>query len=158
MAKRRTRIELADFEAKIIQLRRNGVPYEKIAQSTGDSVSNVIRAYKRACNRLPTNDLAQMRQIQDAQLEEIFQRAMALAQKGSVPALAEARKALRDRAELFGLNAPVTTKSEITGKDGGPIRTEQGLTAQDIEEMTDAERATIRRIAERKVKRNATCH
>jgi len=148
--KRRTKEQLAEFEMKIIQLRRNGVPFEKIAMSTGDSLSNVTRAYKRVLRRVPVRDIQGLRSIQDMQLEEIFQRAMALAQKGDVQALGEARKALNDRAKLFGLEAAVTIKNEFTGKDGGPIQT-QSITDEEIEDMTDAERRTIREIAQRQV-------
>lgn len=156
--KRRSKEQLAEFEQKIIQFRRNGISFEKIAQITGDSLSNCHKAYQRACARLPTTDLEEMRLFLDQQLEEVFHRSMMLAQKGSVPALGQALQALAQRAKLFGLNEPVTTKIELTGIKGSPIKTEQGVTAQDIEEMTDAERATIRRIAERQIKRNNTRH
>ena len=111
--KRRSKEQLAQFESQIIQLRRNGVSFEKIAQATGDSLSNCHKAYQRACARLPTTDQEQMRLFLDQQLEAVFQKSMALAQKGEVSALREARGALAQRADLFGLNAPVTTKTEL---------------------------------------------
>ena len=156
--KRRSKEQLAEFEQKIIQLRRNGISFEKIAQITGDSLSNCHKAYQRACARLPTTDLEQMRLFLDQQLEEVFHQSMMLAQKGSVRALNQALQALAQRAALFGLNAPVRTKIELIGVDGGPIKTEQGVTTQDIEEMTDAERSIIRRIAERQIRRNNIRH
>ena len=149
--RKRTKIELAEFEARVVQLRRNGVEFEKIAQMTGDNVSTVWRAFQRAAQRIPNAEVEQMRAEQKAQLEEIFKQAMILAQKGDVYALAGALKALAQQAQLFGLNAPVTVKNEITGVNGGPIQTEQGLNADDIRAMTDEERRVLRRIAERKL-------
>ena len=156
--KRRTKIELAEFEAKVVQLRRNGVPLERIAQSTGDNVSTVWRAFQRALGRIRAAEVKELRDLQSARLEEVFRLSMALGQRGSVSALGHALKALKQQAKLFGLNAPVITKMVLVGEDGEPIKTNLGLTAQDLDEMTVAERDTIRRIAERQAKRSATLH
>ncbi len=156
--KRRTKIELAEFEAKVVQLRRNGVPLDRIAQSTGDNVSTVWRAYQRAISRIPAAEVKELRDLHSARLEEVFRLSMALGHRGSVSALGQALKALKQQAKLFGLNAPVVTKTIIVDADGEPIKTNLGLTAQDLDEMTVAERDTIRRIAERQATRGATLH
>ena len=155
---RRTRIELAEFEAKIVQLRRNGIPFEKIAQSTGDSVSNVLRAFARAIKRIPEEDVNELRAMQKIQLEEIFQRSMALAQKGNAFALDRALKALDQQAKLFGLNAPVKTQTELTGADGGPIETANSLANVNFDDLTQEERDALRKIAERRIKAEAVHH
>jgi len=154
---RRTRIELAEFEAKIVQLRRNGIPFEKIAQSTGDSVSNVLRAFARAIKRIPEEDVNELRVMQKFQLEEIFQRSMSLAQKGNAFDLDRALKALDQQAKLFGLNAPVKTQTELTGADGGPL-VKPTITTDDFRALTQEERDAIRKIAERRIKAEAVHH
>ena len=156
--KRRSKEQLAEFEQKIIQLRRNGISFEQIAHATGDSLSNCHKAYQRACARLPTTDLSDRRLFIDQQLEEVFHRSMVLAQRGSVPALGQALKALAQQAELFGLNAPIRTKAELTGTNGGPIERGNAVTSQNYEPLTQEERDELRKIAERQVKAEKSVH
>lgn len=58
---------------------------------------------------------------------EQYEEARQLANKTGNPSAAVS--AINGRVKLFGLEAPTKHKAEVTGKDGGPIQTEDATAA-----------------------------
>lgn len=160
MAKRRTKEELAEFDSNVIALRRSGLTFDEIGKRLNDSHVNAHRAFQRAIKRIPAQSIEELRILHNQRLEMMYLVASNKARDGRYGAqfLKQALDALKQIAELNGLNAPQVIQSEITGKDGGPIETATpvnilGVSREEIDAMTQEERDVVRAICVKQIAR-----
>ena len=158
--KRRTKAELADLAVEVINLRRIGLSYEEIGKKLDTPPATCHRVFKKAVERIPQQSIRDLRLLQYERLEGLYRIAMSHSEdEGAGPQfIKQALDALKQMAELNGLNAPQVIKSEITGKDGGPIETATpvkilGVSQEDFKAMTQEERDVVRAICVRQIER-----
>ena len=152
---RRTKEELAEFDRQVLVLRRSGLTFDDIGNRLDDSGTNAHRAFQRAIKRIPAQSVEEFRILHNQRLEQIYLLCWQKAKSsdGAGPQFAkQALEALKQIADLNGLNAPEIVKQELTGKDGGPIETKSELTAEYLGRLTQEERNQLRAIAERQIK------
>ncbi len=124
MSKRRNKEELAEFDANVVALRRSGLTFDEIGKRLGDSHANAHRAFQRAMKRVPIQSAIELRMLQNLRLEKMYLKAYSkMGDEKQGPQFAkQALDALKQIAELNGLNAPMVTVNEHIGKDGGHRR------------------------------------
>lgn len=139
-ARRASRIE-PDKLDRIIELRLRGVPVRQVAEQVDVAPSTVQRAWNRWLEDAAEEHAERLEQIRSEQVaryrriaREAWERydaavrayqlaedakASAMHHRVAVSALTEARNADREVDRILGLAAP--NRTEVTGKDGGPI-------------------------------------
>ena len=96
--------------------------------------------------------------MHNERLEHLYSLAVREASKGNTNAMGRALDALKQMADLNGYGAPKVFKAELTGKDGGPIETNNSVTAEELGKLTQDERDTLRAMAERRVQGGKSVH
>src|ERR1051325_6912303 len=118
----RRRIQAALRESEFLTLRLAGHSYHAIARRAGaKSTGHVFRVVKTALVRaatLSTASAAQLRLIELDRLDIAIDTLLPRVLKGDDDAISLYLKALKRRADLLGLNAPV----KVVGPDGGPVQ------------------------------------
>ena len=117
--------ELVDREVKVLELRRAGLTWSRIAEQTGYADhTGAYAAYKRAIKRTQQEPADQLR---DLELERVDRLQLALwpkAMEGDTNATNTIIRLMQRRADLLGLDAPKTTKLDAqvtTVFDGGDL-------------------------------------
>lgn len=129
---RRSAAEIAILErrAAALEMRKQGMTYQEIgdqfkftAQRAHFLVNEAIKALKtEAAADVIALELARLDDLQSAQWEAAISR-------GDPKAAETILKIMERRAKYLGADAPA--KSEITGKDGGPVEIEMKEAAAD---------------------------
>jgi len=122
------RQEAAARRHKAWQLHLAGVSYQAIADQAGCARSQAFRDVQRVLaelhkDRLDDADMERSKSL--ARLERLIQGLFPKAIKGDHQAADTIRKLEADRIRLLGLAQPV--KTEVTGKDGGPVQLQAGV-------------------------------
>ena len=111
-----------EHEQQCWQLRCRGMTFDQIAKEVGfKNRGNAYRAYKRAYNRRSQHPAEMVDEYREQQLEilDIIVRAnIAKVDVGDRDATEMVLKAIKQRADLLGLNAPM--KAAHTRHDGRP--------------------------------------
>ena len=123
---RKLDLETADKQRRALQLRNVGVGYDRIADELGYADrSGAWRAVDAAVKRSIVEPAEHQRVIMAERLDTMLQRAMDAVLRGDLEHIDRVLRIERQRAELFGLNAP--RGFQITGPGGGPVATDIGL-------------------------------
>jgi len=158
--KRRTKAELAKLATEVINRRRVGMSFEAISQELEVPTATCHRVFKKAIENIPQQSATELRLLQYERLEEIYRCAMLYVsdEKAGPAFMKQALDALKQIGDLNGLNAAKTIKTELTGADGGPIRTTGpiktfGITQAELGDMSQEERDVIRSICVRQIEK-----
>lgn len=109
--------------AKALELRMEGIGFKEIAKEVGyNSPQAAHDAVKRALDRVTREPAEDLIKLDLERLDKLWQVQYLNALTGDLAALAGCMRLMERRAKLLGLDAPV--RSEIAGKDGGPIKSE----------------------------------
>lgn len=115
--------EQVDKELKVLELRRMGMTWQRIAEQTGYADhSGAYLAYKRAIKRTlqPVVD-----EVRDMELDRLDRLQMALwpkAMQGSERSVLAIVRVMEHRAALLGLKKPTQMELEVTNANGATIR------------------------------------
>lgn len=122
----RRRLDASERQAKAVDLFIQGWPYRRIAAELGyGGPSSVKKAIDSAINKAPSRAVAELRiEVEERDrllLSEIIPAALnkRLALEERLKAVDRVLKLNAELRQLHGLDAP--TRTEHTGKDGGPI-------------------------------------
>lgn len=115
----RRRVAVKNWHAKALQLRIDGYTIRDVAKKLGKAISTVHEAIEKELNEIPAAQVDQLREIDGARLEAVIRGHLSKARRGDAEAAHVVVAAIRQRARLFGTEAP--KKTEHTGKDGGPF-------------------------------------
>jgi hypothetical protein len=108
-----------DKEIKIIELRRAGVTWEKIAQEVGfRNASGAYKMYQRAAERMVRPHLEEYRDMQLDRLERMHMAVWPRAKDGDLRAIDTALRIADREANLLNLNAPIKVQAEVTVYEG----------------------------------------
>jgi hypothetical protein len=111
--------ELVDKEIKVLELRRAGLTWQRIAEETGYADhTGAYAAYKRAIKRTMQQPADELR---EAELDRIDRLQLALwpkAMKGDNSSVNTIVRLMERRARLLGLDLPIKITQDITTWDG----------------------------------------
>ena len=106
-------------EIKIIELRRAGVTWEKIALEVGfRNASGAYKMYQRAAERMVRPHLEEYRDMQLDRLERMHMAVWPRAKDGDLRAIDTALRIADREANLLNLNAPIKVQAEVTVYEG----------------------------------------
>lgn len=112
--------ELVDKEIRVLELRRQGYTWARIAEATGyKDHTGAYAAYKRAIKRTQQQPADELR---EQELDRIDRLQLALwpnAMKGNTSAISTIIRLMERRSKLLGLDMPVKIEQEITTWTGG---------------------------------------
>ena len=123
----------ADRYRKVVELRRVGWTFDEIADHVGYADrSSAKRAYDAALKRWGTAAVEEVRASEGERIDQLWRRvSTAIAQLGAdadpnqlAILTNSAIRISNARRQLFGMDAP--RQVEISGQDGGPLRTDVG--------------------------------
>lgn len=106
-------------EIQIIELRRAGVTWEKIAREVGfKNASGAYKMYQRAAERMVRPHLEEYRDMQLDRLERMHMAVWPRAKDGDLRAIDTALRIGDREAKLLGLEAPTKIQAEVTVYEG----------------------------------------
>jgi hypothetical protein len=112
--------EQLDRELKVLELRRAGLTWQRIAEQVGYADhSGAYLAYKRALKRVLQQPAEELRQAEIDRLDRLQLAAWPNAMKGDNSAIATVLRIMERRAKLMGLDMPVKIAQDVTVWDGG---------------------------------------
>ena len=107
--------ELVDKEIKVLELRRAGLTWQRIAEETGYADhTGAYAAYKRAIKRTMQQPADELR---EAELDRVDRLQLALwpkAMKGDNASINTIIRLMERRARLLGLDTPIKIQQDIT--------------------------------------------
>lgn len=124
------RVKNAENMAKVMQLRRAGIPLRRVAEQLGISITSVFLLEQKALEdyRISTQEeIDAQRAMITARLEWMTQSLSAKVGAGQVTAVNALRQVIDTFCKLHGLNAPV--KIAPTSPDGAEEWSGSGLAA-----------------------------
>ena len=111
--------ELIDKEIKVLELRRAGLPWQRIAEPTGYADhTGAYAAYKRAIKRTMQQPADELREQELDRVDRFQLAAWPNAMKGDTKSIMTIVKLMERRARLLGLDTPIKIEQEITNWDG----------------------------------------
>ena len=114
--------ELFDKENKVLELRRAGLTWQRIAEEVGYSDhTGAYAAYKRALKRTQQQPADELR---EAELDRIDRLQLALwpkAMKGDNASINTIVRLMERRARLLGLDTPIKVQNDVVVIDGGDL-------------------------------------
>lgn len=112
--------EQLDRELKVLELRRAGLTWQRIAEQVGYADhSGAYLAYKRAMKRTLQQPADELRNAELDRLDRLQLAAWPKAMQGDTTAIMTVLRVMDNRAKLLGLNMPVKIAQEVTVWDGG---------------------------------------
>ena len=111
--------ELVDKEVRVLELRRMGFTWARIAEQTGYADhTGAYAAYKRAIKRTQQQPADELR---EQELDRIDRLQLALwpnAMKGNAQAVSTIIRLMERRSKLLGLDMPIKIEQEVTTWNG----------------------------------------
>jgi len=111
--------ELVDKEIKVLELRRAGLTWQRIAEETGYADhTGAYAAYKRAIRRTQQQPADELR---EQELDRIDRLQLALwpkAMKGDAQSINTIIRLMERRARLLGLDTPIKIEQDVTTWNG----------------------------------------
>lgn len=99
--------EIRQRNEEIIELRRAGESYGRIADHYGLSKARVCDIIRQACDLSNAPNINELRAAEGDRLDRLQQKVWAKALDGDIPAIRTVLAIMDRRARLFGLDAPV---------------------------------------------------
>lgn len=102
-----------DNQLKALELRKAGIPYQRIAESLGyKDASGAWRAVKAALKKTLQEPADELRQIEIIRLDAMLSSIWASVKQGQYGAIDRAIKILERKSKLLGLDAPAEMKQD----------------------------------------------
>lgn len=112
--------ELVDKETKVLELRRAGLTWQRIAQEVGYADhSGAYAAYKRAIKRTQQQPADELREQELDRIDRLQLAAWPKAMQGHVQSIAVICRLMERRARLLGLDMPIKIEQDVTTWEGG---------------------------------------
>lgn len=106
-------VRAIDNQLKALELRKAGIPYQRIAESLGyKDASGAWRAVKAALKKTLQEPADELRQIEIERLDAMLSSIWASVKQGQYGAIDRAIKIMERKAKLLGMDAP--TKTDVT--------------------------------------------
>lgn len=111
--------ELVDKEIRVLELRRVGLTWQRIAEEVGYADhTGAYAAYKRAIKRTMQQPADELREQEVDRLDRLQVAVWPSAMKGDTRAILTIIRLMERRAKLLGLDKPIKIEQEITTWDG----------------------------------------
>jgi hypothetical protein len=111
--------ELVDKEIRVLELRRVGLTWSRIAEEVGYADhTGAYAAYKRAIKRTMQQPADELRDQEVDRLDRLQVAVWPSAMKGDTRAILTIIRLMERRAKLLGLDKPIKIEQEITTWDG----------------------------------------
>ena len=111
--------ELIDKEIKVLELRRAGLTWQRIAEETGYADhTGAYAAYKRAIKRTMQQPADELREQELDRIDRLQLAAWPNAMKGDTKSIMTIVKLMERRARLLGLDTPIKIEQDITTWNG----------------------------------------
>lgn len=112
--------ELVDREMKVLELRRAGLTWHRIAEEVGYAdASGSYAAYKRAIKRTLQQPADELRQQELDRLDRLQLAAWPKAMQGHIQSIGIIVRLMERRARLLGLDMPIKIEQDVTTWEGG---------------------------------------
>lgn len=112
--------ELIDKEHKVLELRRAGLTWQRIAEQVGYADhTGAYAAYKRAMKRTLQEPADELRQSEIDRLDRLQLAIWPRAMNGDNSSVVTILRIMERRAKLLGLDMPVKIAQEVTVWEGG---------------------------------------
>lgn len=133
-----------DRQLQALQLRQDGYTYQQIGDELGITkeaawmlVDKALKNYREAVKE-STRELVE---ITLAQLDGLLHTYIPLTKTGDDKAAGVVLKTISEKAKLVGMYAP--SKTELTGKDGGPVASTTVSATVDYSSLSTEELAVL---------------
>ena len=134
-SKRSPRItKAADNQAKALELRKLGFTFEQIGKSLKVSKQHAFRYVKSALAEIAKQTLDSAEDLRNLELERLdgllrvlMPKVATMMEEGDFSGFDRAIRLSESRRKLLGIDAPVRSVSEVTGKDGNPLAVSHGV-------------------------------
>jgi hypothetical protein len=111
--------DLVDKESKVLELRRAGLTWQRIAEETGYADhTGAYAAYKRAIKRTLQQPADELREQELDRIDRLQLAAWPNAMKGDIKSILAVVKLMERRARLLGLDTPIKIQQDVTTWDG----------------------------------------
>jgi hypothetical protein len=112
--------ELVDKEIKVLELRRAGLTWQRIAEEVGYADhTGAYAAYKRAIKRTMRQPADELRTQELDRIDRLQLAAWPSAMDGDTKSILTIIRLMERRAKLLGLDMPIKIEQEITTWEGG---------------------------------------
>ena len=112
--------ELVDKEIKVLELRRVGLTWTRIAEEVGYADhTGAYAAYKRAIKRTMQQPADELREQELDRLDRLQVAVWPAAMKGDTRAVLTIVRLMERRAKLTGLDMPIKIEQDVTTWTGG---------------------------------------
>lgn len=110
---------LVDREIQVLNLRRSGLTWSRIAEEVGYADhTGAYAAYKRAIKRVMQQPVEELRTQELDRLDRLQLATWPAAMKGDTRAILTIVRLMERRAKLVGLDKPIKIEQEVTTWDG----------------------------------------
>ena len=107
--------ELVDKEVKVLELRRAGLTWQRIAEETGYADhTGAYAAYKRAIKRTMQQPADELREQEVDRIDRLQLALWPKAMKGDERSISTIVRLMERRAKLLGLDAPTRIQQDVT--------------------------------------------
>ena len=107
--------ELVDKEVKVLELRRAGLTWQRIAEETGYADhTGAYAAYKRAIKRTMQQPADELREQEIDRIDRLQLALWPKAMKGDERSISTIVRLMERRAKLLGLDAPTRIQQDVT--------------------------------------------
>jgi len=114
--------ELIDKEVKVLELRRVGLTWQRVAEEVGYSDhTGAMAAYKRAMKRTQQQPADELRFQELDRIDRLQVALWPAAMKGDTRAISTIIRLMERRAKLLGLDMPIKIEQDITTWTGGDL-------------------------------------
>ena len=111
--------ELVDKEIRVLELRRVGLTWSRIAEEVGYADhTGAYAAYKRAIKRTMQQPADELREQEVDRIDRLQVAVWPSAMKGDTRAILTIIRLMERRAKLLGLDRPIKIEQDITTWDG----------------------------------------
>lgn len=112
--------ELVDKEIKVLELRRVGLTWQRIAEEVGYADhTGAYAAYKRAIKRTMQQPANELREQELDRIDRLQVAVWPAAMKGDTRAVLTIVRLMERRAKLTGLDMPIKIEQDVTTWTGG---------------------------------------
>jgi hypothetical protein len=112
--------ELVDREIKVLELRRAGLTWQRIAEQVGYADhTGAYAAYKRAIKRTQQQPADELREAEIDRLDRLQLAVWPKAMNGDNNSITTILRIMERRARLLGLDMPVKIAQDVTVWEGG---------------------------------------
>ena len=154
---RRGQLEaIAERRVRALELRKQGRSYREIGRELGVDVHTVhgdVAAELYALREAAVTDATELRALELERLDVMHAGLSPHIRKGSPPAVSAGVRVSERRAKLLGLDAPTTSKTEVTASslvamDPRHDEFKEALRSLDIEDLQELKRESDRMVDE----------